>query len=129
MDMKQYAARQRRRAASVGRETNHLRGDVAKLLYKGLQDATEEELYQRTPLEVSGAMFRSISITLRGNIVEVFYSLNKARHARRRVRMKGRSVVGGHRLDMAPGAWIRKHVDPQIRRKARAAQRRVHDAK
>jgi hypothetical protein len=127
MDMKQYAARQRRRSASVGRETNRLRGDVAKLLYKGLQDATEAELYNRTPLKVSRAMFRSVSVAMRGNVVEVFYGLGKARHARRRVNMKGRSVSGGHQLDMNPGAWVRKHSDPSIRRIARQALKRVHD--
>ena len=115
----------KRRVVAVGREQARLRGDTGKVLRKALQTAAREELYDRTPLDVSMAMFNSITLYFIGaNAVQVGFNLNKARHARRRLNMKGTSPTGGHKLDMRPAPIVRREADPEIRRLARAAQRR-----
>ena len=124
--MPSIADKYHRRAQSVGRETARLRGDVAKLLNQGLRDATQEQLYDRTPLPVTRDMMNSIRPQLRGNTVQVGYSYGRgARYAKYRLNMKGISRSGGHRLDMQPSAFIQKNVEPQIKRATRAAQRKI----
>lgn len=101
--------------------------EVATVLEKGLIDATQEELYKRTPLKVTHAMLKSIGSRIVGNRVDVGYNLSgvsvigfgdptaEAPYAKYRVNMKGVSKLGGHLLDMSPSKWIRSHVDYKIR--------------
>lgn len=115
-----------RRVASVGKETARLRGDVSKLLVQGLRDATKQELYDRTPLDVSEDMMKAIRPKLAGNVVEVGFTYGHgATYARYRLNMTGISPSGGHRLDMRPAEWIKKNVQPKFDKATRAAQRRI----
>jgi len=115
-----------RRAASVGKETARLRGDVAKALNQGLKDATKEQLYDRTPLPVTHDMMKSIRPKMKGNVVEVGYFYGRgAGYAKYRLNRTGISPSGGHVLDMAPSVYIQKNVEPKIKRLTRAAQKKI----
>jgi hypothetical protein len=116
----------KRRIAALGRESGRLRSETGKVLRKALQTAAKEELYDRTPLDVSMKMFNSITLYFIGsNEVQVGFNLNKAKYARQRLNRKGISPSGGHRLDMNPAPIVRREADPQIRRLGRAAQKRI----
>lgn len=119
---RRFSDRYERRARSFGRQSAAHRGRVARILYKGLQDATQELLYDRTPLPVTRDMFRSIRTKLKGVVVQVGYFYGKgARYAKYRVNMTGRSRRGGHKLDMQPSRHLRDHCDAKIKRSARQA--------
>lgn len=114
-----------RRAKSVGSQTKAHRGRVAVLLYKGLQDATQEELYDVTPLPVTRDMFKSIRPAIHGNVVKIGYFYGRgAKYAKYRVNMTGKAK-DGHKLDMRPSAWIKKHVDKFIKRSEAKALRDI----
>lgn len=124
--MGQIATRYRRRAANVGRQNALLRGAIGKTMVEALQQATDEELYERTPLETSGKMRRSIQVYYLGNaIIEVGYDLSRAPHAKRRLNLKGTSPTGGHLLDMRPAPIVRRVANPSIAVLNRAALRRA----
>ena len=116
-----YRARMRR----VGSETNKLRGLAGHELYKGLQDATQSQLYDVTRNPVTRKMFRSIRLQMNGyQGVRVFYKASVAPYASIRLNKKG-VAKAGHRLDMNPGEYLDKHVRPKIYRAAREAQARI----
>jgi hypothetical protein len=118
--------RYRRRAQNVGRESLRLRNAMQGVLKRGLEEATKEELYDRTPLKVSHDMMKSIRTRLIQGGVQVGYFAGKgARYAKYRVNMKGISKLGGHLLDMQPSKLLKKKADPEIRRLTKAAQRRI----
>lgn len=122
--------RYRRRVRAVGRETHRLRGDVAKVLVEGLRAGTQEQLYDRTPLEVTHAMMRSIRPIMQGQYgCAVGYNASVAPHAPFRVNMHGISVTGGHLLDMRMADYLRANANPRIRRLGVAAHRRMIEAK
>lgn len=93
-----YAAR----AAAAQREAQALRTAGAQVLKTSLQDTTDEQLYDRTNLSVSGAMRRSIQVRPTASGAEVFYAAAVAPHAARRVQETGRSKAGGHDKTMNP---------------------------
>jgi hypothetical protein len=103
------------RAMRVRPETARTRGDVGKLLVEGLQDATQEQLYDVTPLPVTRKMMKSIKPRFLGAFgVAVGYDSAVAPYAAMRVLKKGRSKMGGHKMDMNPAAHIRRNKSAQI---------------
>jgi len=122
--------RYERRAKSVGRESARHRGRMAKILKKGLEDATQEQLYDRTTLKVTRDMFNSIRARFLGNVVQVGYFFGRgARHAKYRLNMIGRSKQDGHVLDMQPSVYIKKHCDRDIKRSERESMRAIRETK
>ena len=111
---RQFEAMSRR----VQPETDRTRGDVGKILVEGLKQATEQEVYERTPVPVTGRMRRSIRARFLGaRKVGVGYDVAVAPHAPFRVRMKGKSKRGKHQLDMNPHAHILQNKGDEIRRR------------
>lgn len=124
--MGKIADKYRARVRRVGSETNKLRGVAARELYRGLQDATQAQLYDRTPLPVSRNLYRSIAVEMNGyQGVRVLYRASRAKYARRRLNLHGTSKTGGHQLDMNPGEYLNKRARPKIYSAAREAQRRI----
>jgi hypothetical protein len=124
--MGKIADKYKRRIATLDREQARFRGDVAKILVSALQEATDAELYRVTRLPTTGKMRASIQPYFLGNnSVAVGFNPSKARHALRRLNMKGTSKTGGHKLDMNPAPFLRRLADPKIKRLARAMQKRI----
>jgi hypothetical protein len=124
------ATKYQRRARSVRGQTHRLRGDVAHVLVDELQNALQDQLYNRSQLPVSRAMMRSIRPIMEGNnSVAVGFNSQIAPHAPFRINMHGISVTGGHLLDLRLSDALRRRADPRIRRLTRAAQRRMLEAK
>lgn len=122
------SAKYKRRINAVRGVTIWLREEARKDLEQGLKDATEEQLYKRTPLKVTRKLFRSIGSKVKGQMVEVGYNLSndeKAKYASSRINMMGRSKLGGHIMDMSPRTFINKHVDPKLRRRNAQAQKKI----
>lgn len=120
-----------RRIARIPGTIRMLQMEAKKDLLQGLQNATDEQLYNITKLRISGRMYDSIGTRLVGDGVEVGYNIGagpKAPYARIRLQMKGRYKTGPSnpgRKDMNPNSYLRKHVDPNIRRRNRMAQQRI----
>lgn len=123
--------RYERRAKSVGNQTAKHRGRVAKILYKGLQDATQDELYNRTTLPVTRAMFNSIRPKIMGAVVQIGYFYGRgAKYAKYRVNMTGRSKQDGHKLDMKPSLWFKRNgVDRDIKRSEAQALKAIRETR
>jgi hypothetical protein len=119
----------KRRITAVRGQTAALRQEVKQIMVEELLNATNEELYQRTPLPVTFAMWRSIRSVVRGQDVFALFDGRIAKHAKYRVNMHGISVLGGHVLDMRPALYLRQHADPRIRRAVRAAHKRMLEGK
>lgn len=116
----------RRRIAISKQSGPKVRGEVGKVLKEALQTATEEELYEVTPLPVTHAMRNSIQIFFLGaNEVAAGYNARKAPHAKGRLNMKGVSKLGKHQLDMNPAPIVRREADNKIRQINRREQRRI----
>src|SRR4051812_4901610 len=109
------AAKYQRRAAAVGRAGLMLQNEMRGVLKDGLVQATNEQLYQRTPLPVSHAMLRSIKTRIAGRSIEVYYDAADAPYAGPRVNMHGTSVAGGHQLDMQPGQRVAELADAPLK--------------
>lgn len=122
--MSLIASRYRRRAVNVGRQNLALRGAIGKTLIEALQQATDEELYDRTPLATTGQMRRAIQAYYLGtSIIEVGFNLSRAPYAHRRLNLKGTSPSGGHILDMRPAPIVRRVANPRIAALTRAGLR------
>ncbi len=117
----------RRRIAAVGRETLTLRSQARGVLKSALQQATQEQLYDRTPLHVSRALYQSIKTRFAEGGVEVFFDASVAPYVGKRLSMKGISPSGGHLLDMQPGPTVTRKSRAQLLALARAAHRRILD--
>ncbi len=118
----------RRRVSAVRGYTHYLREAARKDLKEGLQKATDEQLYNVTPLPATGAMYDSIGTRLRGDIVEVGYSIGegkKVKHPPYRLQMKGRYVRGRGRKDMNPSKLLIKYATPKLRRRNARAQKGI----
>lgn len=114
--MGKVAQKYKARADRVKPAAARMRGDAAKALVKGLQEATQTELYARTPLPVSRRMYRSIKPRFLGAYdVAVGFDTAIAPHAPHRLKMKGRSKTGGHDLEMKPGAFLDKNTRAKVR--------------
>ncbi len=111
-----------RRAQS---EETKLRGRVRKLLRDGLVKATDVQLYQRTPLPVTGRMRRSIFTKSDRNSIAVGYKGTVAPHNAIRLKMKGRSKLGGHDKEMQPAEFIEVVQGDKIAREARGSLQRI----
>lgn len=119
-----------RRIKSFKGQTHRLRGDVAHVLVEEMGNALDEQLYERTPLEVTHNMKRSIRPIMMGNnAAAVGFDSSIAPYAKYRVNMHGTSKTGGHLLDLRLGQALRQKADPRIRRLATMAQRRSLEAK
>ena len=124
------ATKYQRRIRNLKQETHRLRGDVAHVLVDELQNAVQEQKYDRTPLPVTHALMRSIKPIMQGNnSAAVGFDASVAPHAAIVVNMKGTSKTGGHSLDMQLGVALRQKADPRIRRLGKMAHRRVLEAK
>lgn len=91
------------------------------------QEATQRELYDRTPLEVTRNMYRSISSKETPNSVIVGYNVSNpvAPYAKYRVVMTGISKLGGHLLDMDPAAYLRAWAIKRVQRTTTVATRAI----
>jgi len=106
-------------------QTPALRKAVAEVLEEDLEEATNQQLYDRTRLKVSFKMLRSIGSKIIGDVVEVGYNMNqsvKIKYARRRLNLKGISPTGRHLLDMKPSEYLRKVSNPKIAALVRKAK-------
>lgn len=118
----------RRRVAAVRPVTTWLREKAQEDLENGLREATQEQLYDRTPLKVTRALYNSVGSRVLGQVVEVGYNIGsatRAAYAAIRVNMKGTSKTGGHQLDMQPNTYLRRKVDPKIRRRSKNGQKMI----
>jgi hypothetical protein len=123
--MGKIADRYTRRIAALDQGQARFRGDVGKILVSALQNATDSELYEVSPLPKTGKMRASIQPYYLGNsVVQVGFNLSRARYASRRLNMKGTSPSGGHKLDMNPAPIVRRIADPQVKSLTRALQKR-----
>jgi hypothetical protein len=111
-----------RRAQS---EEAKLRGRVRKLLRDGLVKATDVQLYQRTPLRVTGKMRRSVFTKSDRNSIAVGYKGAVAPHNAIRLAKKGRSKLGGHDMQMEPAEFIEVVQGDKIAREARGSLQRI----
>jgi hypothetical protein len=98
---------------------------VAKILVAALQEATQTELYDRTPLPVSRKMYRSITQRFAGQSVVVGYNGRVAPYAALRLAKKGRSRSGGHDMTMDPAKFVQRRTARKIRQLGEFAQRRI----
>lgn len=126
-----------RRVAAVRPVTERLRTEIAIELEFGLVKATKHELYDRTPLPVTGMMMKSIGsrINVPGmsrEVVEVGFNIGDnaaagfvAPYAGVRVNMTGISVLGGHNLHMRLSYYLQLYSSGAIRRWTRMAQKGI----
>lgn len=126
--MGKVAGTYRRRIAKIPGETRRLKQEAKRDLVEALRDTTEEELYDRTPLPVSGRMRRSVKGRVTADGAEAYYDTRVAPHAPLRIRKKGRSKRGGHDMEMQPGKGVDRRAGQKIRRRSQAALRRIHKA-
>jgi hypothetical protein len=124
-----------RRLRLLESHNQYQRLEAAKDLKKGLVDATQIQLYDVTTLPVTHDMLNSIGVTINvsTNTVTVGYILpvdgKVPEHPKYRLNMKGKSKLGGHRLDMQPSVYIRENVNPKLIRRARILHKRTLEAK
>jgi hypothetical protein len=97
-----------RKADKVMSADRKMRSQIRGLLRLGLQQGTEVQLYNRTPLEVSRRMFRSIFTKSTRSSVAVGYKASVAPHVKIRLDKKGRSKTGGHDMTMKPAEFIQR---------------------
>lgn len=93
----------------------------------GLKFATEKHLYKRTPLPVTRKMYDSIRVYLEGDAIVGGFITTVAGYIPIRYKMHGKSVTGGHQLDIDPD--IKETTEelsfPIIRRLLAAANRKI----
>ncbi len=120
----------KRRVARVRGKTALLEAEARNDYELGLQEATLQQLYDRTPLKVTLAMLDSIGSRKIPGGIEVGYNIGNAKrrnvkHVQIRLNMKGRSVLGGHDLTMNPNKFLRNRTDGKVRRRAARIQREI----
>lgn len=127
--MAKVSDKYRQRISRISAATTALRDVGAGMYEKGLQDATEDQLYKRTPLPVTRDMFNSIGHKFTGvNGFVVGYNLapgRKVQHVGYRLDMTGTSVYGGHNKTMNPSRYLRVNVDPKFRILTKASHKRI----
>ena len=124
--MGKLAEAYRARARRVPPETARARGDVGKILLQGLSEATEQQLYDRTPLPVTHKMGDSVQVRYLGSKeVAVGYDRRIAPHAPFRLAKEGTSLLGGHDMTMRPGEQIERDKAAAIRERFERAQKNI----
>ena len=122
------SARYRRRVNAVGPATLTHRNTLRGVFKRGLQRVTKEQLYDRTPLPVTMAMYNSIKTRQTAEGIDIYYDRGVAYHAPYRVNMTGISVTGGHLLNMTPAETLELYTRNERARLNRAAIRAIHQA-
>lgn len=82
-------------------------GEESQVVLRGIKEGVEVEMYQRTPLRVTGKMRSSIQPRFLGNSFAIVYAASVAPYAANRATKKGISPSGGHLLDMNPAGYMR----------------------
>jgi hypothetical protein len=118
----------RQRAARVFSEEAKQRIAVRKMMRRGLVNATEVQLYRRTPLPVTRRMRRSIYTVSDSNSITVGYKASVAPHAGIRLAKKGRSKLGKHDMAMNPAEFIEQTEGDRIARIGRGTLQRIMGA-
>lgn len=115
----------KQREKRVFSEAAKTRIAVRKLMRDGLVEATQKQLYDRTPLPVTGRMRRSIYTKSDKDSIAVGYKSSVAPHHAIRLAKKGRSKLGGHDMTMKPGEFIEAVKGDKIARLARGTLSRI----
>lgn len=105
-----YASRARR----VEGVTRAMIGAEASIALRGVKEGVEQQLYDRTPLPVTGKFRRSVKLQFQGLRYVIGYDESVAPYAAIRAARTGVSVLGGHLLDMDPAQYMRQNYTPQI---------------
>jgi hypothetical protein len=116
----------RSRARRVRPVSQAVLGAEAKIAKYGIQEGLEVELYERTPLKVTRAMYRSVSIRFLGRAFQIGYNTSIAPYAPIREKASGVSKSGGHVLDIDPAAYMRRNFGAQIALVRSRALKAIH---
>jgi len=123
--MGQISDRYSRRILAVPIQSAKLRVGSGQLLLRGLQDATKEQLYDRTTMKTTGKMGKSIALAPTQTGVVVGFSSSIAPYAAIRLAKRGDAKGDGHKLDLTPARFIRRKSELKIRLMALEANRRI----
>lgn len=116
----QKYARRRQKVIAAHRT---VRSGVRSFLRLGMQQGTQTQLYDRTTLPVTRAMFRAIGTMSDSISIAVGFSTPMAPHIPIRLKKEGRSVSDGHDMTLNLAEFIRQVYGDKILRYAHGAYR------
>lgn len=126
--MASISKKYRRRAERVDLATDKAETLVGNEMIRQITQATQVQLYDRTPLKVTYRMFNSIGVSIVRSRVIGGYNRSgviSAPYAVYRLAMTGISKLGGHLLDMNPAEFVAEPMKKRIARVVLLAQRRI----